>query len=70
MLIGVMKKGDRVVSVAADFIAVERRNGEVDILPLDRQDGSIRVDMEHIVTIGFGDNIIQTTDGEMTITTF
>lgn len=70
MLIGVLKKGDRVLSVAADFIAVERKNGEVDIIPLDKQDGSLRVDMEHVVTIGYGDNIVQTTDGEMTITTF
>lgn len=26
MLIGVLKKGDRVISVTSDFIAVERKN--------------------------------------------
>lgn len=70
MLIGVLRKGDHVISVTADFIAVERKNKEVDIIPLSRDDGTLRVDIENIVTIGYGDNIVQATDGEVTITTF
>lgn len=70
MLIGVLKKGDRVISVTTDFIAVERKNKEVDIIPLSKDDGVLRVDTESIVTIGYGDNIVQATDGDVTVTTF
>ena len=70
MKIGVLKKGDRVISVTTDFIAVERKSKEVNIIPLSREDGSLRVDIENIVTIGYGENIVQVTDGDVTITTF
>lgn len=70
MIIGVLKKGDRVISVTSDFIAVERKDKEVDIIPLYRDDGALRVDIENIVTIGYGDNIVQATDGDITVTTF
>ncbi|MBP1586193.1 MAG: hypothetical protein ILP17_10930 [Lachnospiraceae bacterium] len=70
MLIGVLKKGDRVISVTPELIAVERKNGEVDIIPLTKEDGALRVDIENIVTIGYGDNIVQASDGDVTITTF
>ena len=29
-----LKKGDRVINVTSDFIAVERKDGEVDIIPI------------------------------------
>ena len=70
MLIGILKKGDRVISVTTDFIAVERKTKEVDIVPLSKDDGALRVDIENIVTIGYGDNIVQATDGDVTVTTF
>ena len=70
MLIGVLKKGDRVISVTSDFIAVERKNKEVDIIPLIKDDGTLRVNTEGIVTIGYGDNIVQASDGDVTVTTF
>jgi hypothetical protein len=70
MLIGIMKKGDRVLSVTTEFIAVERKNKEVDIIPLSKEDGVLRVDTENIVTIGYGDNIVQATGGDVTVTTF
>lgn len=70
MFIGVLKKGDHVVSVTADFIAVERKNGEVDLIPLAKDDGILRIDSENIVTIGYGDNIVQATNGDVTVTTF
>lgn len=31
MKIGVLRKGDQVLSVTLEFIAVQRKNGEVDI---------------------------------------
>ena len=70
MLIGVLKKGDRVISVTSELIAVERKNKEVDIIPLSKDDGALRVDTENIVTIGYGDNIVQAADDDVTITTF
>ena len=70
MLIGIMKKGDRVLSVTTEFIAVERKNKEVDIIPLTKEDGALRIDTENIVTIGYGNNIVQATDGDVTVTTF
>ena len=51
MFIGVMKKGDRVISVTSELIAVERKNGEVDIIPLTKDETGLRVDIEGIVTI-------------------
>lgn len=70
MMIGVLKKGDHVINVTSEFIAVERKNGEVDIIPLIRDGEAFRVDSENIVTIGYGDNIVQTKAGDVTITTF
>ena len=70
MTIGILKKGDHVISVTSEFIAVERKNGEVDIIPLSKDGENLRVDMENIVTIGLGDNIVQTQAGDVTITTF
>lgn len=34
MTIGILKKGDSVLNVTPEFIAVQRKNGEVDIVPL------------------------------------
>ena len=70
MTIGILKKGDRVVNVTSDFIAVERKSGEVDIIPIHKDGETLRVETENIVTIGYGDNIVQTKAGDVTITTF
>ena len=70
MMIGILKQGDRVLNVTSECIAVERTGGEVDIIPLAKEGHSYRVDMENIITIGYGDNIVQTQDGDVTITTF
>ena len=70
MLIGVLNKGDRVISVTSELIAVERKNKEVDIIPLCKEDGVLRVNIENIVTIGYGNNIVQASNGDVTITSF
>lgn len=70
MTIGVLKKGDHVINVTSEFIAVERKNGEVDIIPLIRDGEAFRVDSENIVTIGYGGHIVQTKADDLTITTF
>ena len=58
MKIGVMRKGDEILNVTPEFIAVRRKNKEVDILPLVRKETGWRIDTENIVTIGYGENTI------------
>lgn len=71
MRINVLQDGDRVLNVTADFVAVERKNGEVDILPLIKEDAGIWIDTEHIITIGYGHNTVQSDDiNGVTITNF
>ncbi len=70
MMIGILKKGDRVINVTSEFVAVERKGGEVDVIPIIKDGGPFRVDPDNIVTIGFGDNIVQSQDGDVTVTTF
>lgn len=70
MFVGVLKKGDRVLNVTPEFVAVERKNGEVDVLPLIKEGGLLRVDTDNTVTIGFGDNVIEAKAGDVTVTTF
>lgn len=59
MKIRILHKGDSVLNVTKDFIAVKRRNGEVDIIGLLNEEGGVQVDIGNIVTIGFGDNIVE-----------
>lgn len=68
--IGVLKKGDQVLSVTAEFIAVQRKNGEVDIIPLIKDGMGLRVDIENIITIGYGNNTVQTSSDGVVVTTF
>ena len=70
MYIGVMKKDDSVLSVTSEFIAVQRKNGEVDILPLLQDETGLRVDTGNVVTIGYGKNVVQTTVNDVTIMNF
>lgn len=71
MKINILNKGDKVLNVTVDFIAVERKNGEVDIVPLAKDENGFRVDAQNITTIGYGNNTVQseTIDG-VVITNF
>ena len=68
MHIGILKEGDEILSVTKEFIAVRRKNHEVDLIPLveDPKCG-LRVDTAKIVTIGFGNNEIsvETENGDL-----
>ena len=71
MRINLLRKGDRVLSVTQDFIAIERKNGEVDVVHIDCTDGLPRIDFEHVVTIGYGNNTVElVNDAGDTVTTF
>lgn len=60
MKINVMSKGDKVLNVTSELVAIQRKNGEVDIIPLISDESGIRVDTENIVTIGYGNNSVET----------
>lgn len=70
MRINILRKGDEVLDVNQNFIAVRRKNGEVDIIKMDFSDGLPRIDMENIITIGYGNNTVvaENNDGESVIT--
>lgn len=70
MKIGILKKGDRVLNVSSEFIAVQRKNGEVDIIPMIKDEMGLRVDIEGIVTIGYGENIVEVSTDDVVVTTF
>lgn len=71
MRINVMNKGDRVLSVTNRLIAIHRKNGEVDIIPLLSDQEGMWIDTENIVTVGYGNNTVEseTVDG-VVITNF
>ncbi|MGN0495365.1 MAG: hypothetical protein ACI4GW_04000 [Lachnospiraceae bacterium] len=60
MKIKVMSKGDKVLNVTSELVAIQRKNGEVDIIPLISDDSGVRIDTENIVTIGYGNNAVET----------
>ena len=71
MKIDVLKKGDSVLSVTGEFIAVKRKNGEVDIIPFVKEETGWRVDLEQLVTIGYGENTVTfETENGVQITNF
>ena len=68
--IEVLKKGDKVLSVTSEFIAVQRKNGEVDLLPMVKDEMGLRIDIEHIITIGYSNKKVKATTDEIEVTTF
>jgi len=71
MKINVLRKGDKVLSVTSEFLAIQRKNGEVDILPIISDEQGVRIETEKVVTVGFGDNTVESEviDG-VVVTTF
>lgn len=73
--IKIMKKGDRVLFVSGNFIAIEKASREVDLVPLEvDENGLPRVKENQIVTIGYGNNEIESDikygNGKIHIKTF
>ena len=60
MKINVMSKGDKVLNVTSELVAIQRKNGKVDIISLISDESGIRIDTENIVTIGYGNNSVET----------
>lgn len=70
MRIEVMQPGDKVINVTTEFVAVQRKNKEVDIIPFLKDDCGWHVDTENVVTIGYGDNVVVMQNEGVTITNF
>lgn len=70
MRIEILKNGDNVLNVTREFIAVKRKCGEVDIIPIVMDATGVRIDTENKVTIGYGEDIVETQIGNVTITNF
>ena len=71
MVLELLKKGDEVLNVTKDFVAIKRKKGEVDIIPIITGEEGLRVDYKNIVTIGFGDNVVTyKTENGVQITNF
>ena len=70
--LNILKKGDRVLFVNGEHVAVERVNGEVDVLHiyLD-EDGLIRLDSNNTLTIGYGNGSVEISgDDDIRVETF
>lgn len=71
MKLGLMRKGDTVLSVGQDFVAIKRKKGEVDIIPIVRDGEGWYLDLENIISIGYEDNTVSfENDFGVQITTF
>ena len=71
MKIGILHKGDKVAAVTEKCVVVQRKNGEEDILPIITDETGLRVDTGNIITIGYGDNVVEAeTEDGVTIVNF
>lgn len=70
MRIDILKKGDTVLSVNKEFIAVQRANGEVELVPFEEDEMGLRVNTSKIVTIGYGNNTVSAKTNGVTITNY
>lgn len=76
MKVKILKKGDSVLSVNGNLISVQRKNGEVDIIPIIPDENNFpMIDTEHILTITYGNNCVEGTvrnssDDDLTLFTF
>lgn len=62
MKIKILEKGDSVLSVSGNLISVQRKNGEVDIIPIVPDENNFpMIDTEHILTITYGSYSIEST---------
>lgn len=72
--ISILNKGDSVISVTEKAITVQRKNGEVDIIPIISDGNTLRVDVENITTISYGNNnveiITESDNGDLKVITF
>lgn len=67
MKINILQKGDKVIGITQQFVAVKRKGGEVDVIPLVFDGSGYRIDYENILTIGYGSNSVETENEDGTV---
>lgn len=71
--INILKKGDTVLTINDRFLAVKRKNGEVDIFNvMYNEENEIFIDPVKAAVIGYGEGTVGKSldDGETTVYTF
>ena len=71
--INILKKGDEVLSLTDRFLAVKRKNGEVDIFNvMYGEESEFLIDPVKVAVIGYGEGTVGKTmdDGETTVYAF
>lgn len=69
--VNILRKGDSVIGVTQEFVAVRRKNGETDIFGLIVGKDGIRIDFDRVLTIGFGEMTVEyETDNGIVVTNF
>ena len=71
--INILKKGDEVISLNENFLAVKRKSGTIDVYKvLFNESGEIGIDPVKLADIGFGEGLVEKTmeDGETKVFTF
>ena len=53
MVYDLMNTGDRVLTIANDFLAIERYDGSVELYPVLKMDKKIMIDTKAVTTIGY-----------------
>ena len=69
MKINILNNGDKVIGVSGNFVAVKRKNKEVDLIPIIHDGVCLRVDTDNITTIGFGNNTVSS-EGTVNLISF
>ena len=64
MNIEIGKKRDRVIAVTSDFIAIEKENGELVIVPITKDDQGIYIELDSKITIIYGGGTIGTVSAQ------
>lgn len=70
--VNILKKGDEVLTINDHFVAIKRKNGEVDVYNLFFSESGLYVDPLKAATIGYGNGMVERTlnDGDTKIVEF
>lgn len=71
--INILNKGDSVIAINEQFLAIKRKSGEIDIYRvMFNAEGEFSIDPVKAAVIGFGDGVVskKLDDGDTTVFTF
>ena len=55
----ILKKGDQIFAVTDKFIAVKRKCGEMDLIPITKNENGWQLALNDIIRIGYGDSVME-----------